>query len=127
MTTTTLTIPISLNLGDSGLSLAFEHPRVTTSTTSADLTLGERERAVFEASDFVANGTTYRVRATATTAVGTRIDWQRLQSGCRSPLTDGPEDLHVSLSAVPASTSASTSTTHTTIIIKKSKPFPLDL
>lgn len=133
MTTNTLNIPISLYLGDGGLTLAFDHPRVTTASTStssaltADLTLDERERAIFEATDFVANGTTYRVRATATTAAGARIDWQRLASGCRSPLTEGPEDLRITFDAIPASTSVPSSTTHTTVVIKKGRPFPLTL
>ena len=126
----TLNIPVSLSLGDSGLLLAFEHPRVAVKPSheslTADLDLKEDEGVVFEATDFVAHGTTYRVRATATMPTGENIEWERHPSGCRSPRADGAANLSVMFSAVPASTSAAKSTTHTTIIIKKGKPFPLE-
>jgi len=126
----TLNIPVSLTLGESGLLLDFEHPRITVrsadSSPTANLNLHGREQVVFEATDFVAHGTTYRVRVTATTKSGSQIEWERVPGGCRSPSTDGPEELDVTFEADPATTSAAKSTTHTTIIIKKGKPFPLE-
>jgi len=136
----TLNVPISMSLSDHELSVDFEHPRITVraadtsdsadtphTAATADLTLEEAERAIFEATDFVAYGTTYRVRATATTKAGEQIEWERVPGGCRSPYIDGPAELDVTFEAVPATVSAAKSTTHTTVIIKKGKPFPLEL
>jgi hypothetical protein len=124
-----LRIPISLYLGRGGLTMAYDHPRIKVTATTglkAQLELGRRESVIFEAADFVANGTTYRVKATAMTTLA-GIEWPRLVSGCHSPVIDDPIEFTLTLTAEPASTSAaSTSTTSTTIINRKGKPEELE-
>lgn len=124
-----LRIPISLYLGDGGLTMAFDHPRIQLDTggaIKAKLELERRESVVFEAADFVANGTTYRIKATAMTPKAS-VEWPRLVSGCQSPEIDGPIEFTLTVIAVPASTSAaSSSTSHTTIITQKGKPLELE-
>ncbi len=125
-----LRIPISLYLGDGGLTMAYDHPRIKVTSThglKVKLELQRRESVVFEAADFVANGTTYRIKATAMTPKAS-VEWSRLVSGCRSPAIDDPIEFTLTLTAEPASTSAaSTSTTSTTIITKKGRPLELDV
>jgi hypothetical protein len=128
MTQPILTVPISLRLGEDRLTLGFDHPDVlpiTEPEPGYTLGLDPRQQVVFEAADFVANGTTYRVRATSRAAAAPAQEWRRSASGCQSPSFAPPQHLTLEFTATPASTSASARTTSVVLIIKKGKPLDL--
>lgn len=126
MTATPFIIPISLILSDTGLVLVYEDDRVefTPEKNTASLTIFEErsESVVFEIADFMANGNTYRVNARyGTDDSWTR--WQRLSTGCRSPVFDRDIEFTLEITATPATRWATTaSTTSTTVITKKGRP-----
>ena len=124
-------IPVHLTLADGRLVAIVSDPRITASGDSQfTLSLSTSERIVFEALDFIEDGIVYTVRAQAGTST-----WPRFQmsgpgdprSGCRSPVIDAPATMSIVFTAKPETandSACSTSTTHTTIIIKKSKSHP---
>ncbi len=119
-----LNIPISVIISSTGLDVVYEDERVTVDPyRETSLVLEEHEAVVFEIADFMANGNTYRVNARYSTDATSWTKWQRLSTGCRSPVFTETIKYTLEITATPATRGAATaSTTSTTVIKKKGKP-----
>lgn len=124
MTTNPLVVQISVILNEPGrLSAVYETDRVSSAYNENSLVLEPHQSVIFEITDFMADGNTYRVNARTRSVSEEWSRWPRQSGGCRSPMFADPITFEIEITATPASAkAATTSTTSTTVITKKGRP-----
>lgn len=121
--TSTITLPITCQLAEDGLTILHESDRVVHDRGKWQLELADGESVRFEVADFEHDGGLYRVLAEHSADGGSWTSWERVDHGAESPVFAGPADVEINIRALPQGTGpAATSTTSSGTISTRGRP-----